>query len=1045
MERRLEVTVPDYRRVYVRAWPEPPPKENNGGWRPGWEKGSGRRDRVLVVDTETTTSIPQRLLFGFAALCEVSRDDHGTVTTKLLNGWRFHADDLIDFDPEGYQQLLRYSTESAGAECGDGCCWYDQAESFPLLSQTEFLNEVFWGLAYKSRIPVVGFNLPFDLSMMARFARTTPRGDAFSFDFWGRPGERPDKWQRPPYRPGLVIQRMGGGHEIHFTGFSLVDEVDKIPEGSVDGQAHSQYRYRGHFWDLSQLSFSLTHERLSLHNTGREFSAIVLKIQAEEHGVITPEYIAYNRHDVAATASLFERVMTEFERHPVELEPEHAYSQASIGKAYLDALGVIPPRTKWPDFPKELLGKWSAAYVAGRSEMRVRHIPLPVSYSDGVAMFPTVCTLVGMWRYEIADQIEVVDWTSELQGLVDRAASEGPGFLLDPELWKKLVAIGEIVPDGDILPVRADYDDTPDNNKRVGVSEFFHDGVLPFTAADLLASAILKRKPSKIIRAWRLIPKGIQPGLKPVRYRGLVEIDPVSTDFYKFLVEDRYRWKAKEHADPDAKWLAAGEKILNNALSYGVKMEFNPQAKPGLSRITAYDGQTFTVKLGHPEVPGRLCFPPFGATITGGARLFMAIRERLTTDAGGAYYLCDTDSMAIISTKDGRPIPCPRADDHPAATHTPDGQPAVRTIPWDNDDEIRSQFEPLNPYDRELIPEIWKLEAENYTDTGERRELQAYGISAKRYTFFALDHQDQPVISDSKGNPALIKPSEHGLGALLNPLDPENGTRLAPAVWQYILSQHYQIPVERPEWLARTAMRKEAVSTPHVWSAFDEYNRGKPYTEWIKPFSFMMSPNTGRWRYSQPVKFVAPYDRNPDNWDQHQYIEIHTQHTTPGHLLGPLAQLETSIDQWRQNPEIVGKAPDGKPCQRDTTGLLDRRTITSAQGLVTLIGKEAGSVETEDQLAEDHASTHLATYTHPLSQWRIVCLVVRRLGIPKVAARSQAITARGLRNALKPGVTPRSATQRQVASAAAQMIREMIGLDWKEDAKVLVAYLITTE
>lgn len=108
-----------------------------------------------------------------------------------------------------------------------------------------------------------------------------------------------------------------------------------------------------------------------------------------------------------------------------------------------------------------------------------------------------------------------------------------------------------------------------------------------FLSADLLASAILKRKPSKIIRAWRLIPKGIQPGLKPVRYRGLVEIDPVSTDFYKFLVEDRYRWKAKEHADPDAKWLAAGEKILNNALSYGVKMEFNPQAKPGLSRITA--------------------------------------------------------------------------------------------------------------------------------------------------------------------------------------------------------------------------------------------------------------------------------------------------------------------------------------------------------------------------------------------------------------------------------------------------------------------------
>ena len=37
----------------------------------------------------------------------------------------------------------------------------------------------------------------------------------------------------------------------------------------------------------------------------------------------------------------------------------------------------------------------------------------------------------------------------------------------------------------------------------------------------------------------------------------------------------------------------------------------------------------------------------------------LALLERCVTDLGGSYAMCDTDSMAIVATKDGGLIPCP--------------------------------------------------------------------------------------------------------------------------------------------------------------------------------------------------------------------------------------------------------------------------------------------------------------------------------------------------------------------------------------------------
>ncbi len=70
-------------------------------------------------------------------------------------------------------------------------------------------------------------------------------------------------------------------------------------------------------------------------------------------------------------------------------------------------------------------------------------------------MYPTVCRLLGVWDLLIAKRIDVdEDASVEVQTLLDGLTTEDcfrPGF------WRNLVGIAQIVPDGDVLPVRARY------------------------------------------------------------------------------------------------------------------------------------------------------------------------------------------------------------------------------------------------------------------------------------------------------------------------------------------------------------------------------------------------------------------------------------------------------------------------------------------------------------------------------------------------------------------------------------------------------------
>ena len=239
-----------------------------------------------------------------------------------------------------------------------------------------------------------------------------------------------------------------------------------------------------------------------------------------EHGRITREYIEYCREDVHATQRLCEVTLGEFMRHPVELQASKAFSPATIGKSYLKAMGVRPPRKRQRWDPR-FLGWSMSAYYGGRAECRIRRTPVPVVYCDFLSMYPTVCTLMGVWRHLTAQRISVADHTEKFRELLENMTIKA---CLDPKLWPQLVGISRVIPDGDVLPVRARYGPGP--SYQIGVNPLHSDESFWYTLADLAASKILTGRTPRIERAYALEPSDEISQLTPIKLLSEVPIVP---------------------------------------------------------------------------------------------------------------------------------------------------------------------------------------------------------------------------------------------------------------------------------------------------------------------------------------------------------------------------------------------------------------------------------------------------------------------------------------------------------------------------------------
>ncbi len=473
-------------------------------------------ESMFVFDTETTTDPTQRLLFG----CYRFLYDRDCLEEGLV-----YADQL---STEQMNLLRQYVTDHRADTSERG------RRNLALLSRSEFLKKLYKA-TYKGRALLVGFNLPFDLSRMAFDVKRARRafGGGFSLGVWTYKDDNgcqfPDR-----NRPRITIKHLDSKRALmSFTSRMETDEVDRIPEGSEDGKPQDGYNFRGHFLDLRTVAFALTDRSHSLESACEAFGVESGKIKVSEHGNITEEYIHYNRRDVKATAELAEKLFQEYECYEINLAPTKAFSAATIGKAHLRKMGIPPALERQPNFSRTHIGFAQTAYFGGRTSAHIRNITVPVVYTDFLSMYPTVNSLMDLWRFVIAREIKVVsNCANEIADFLQGITADR---LFSPDTWKRLAGFAKVVPDGDILPNRGKYN-IVSNDWQVALNYLYGndpDNALWFSLPDLVAAVILTGKVPRIIDAFRIEASEPLQGLKPIRFRGLISIDPAKQDFFK--------------------------------------------------------------------------------------------------------------------------------------------------------------------------------------------------------------------------------------------------------------------------------------------------------------------------------------------------------------------------------------------------------------------------------------------------------------------------------------------------------------------------------
>ena len=160
-------------------------------------------------------------------------------------------------------------------------------------------------------------------------------------------------------------------------------------------------------------------------------------------------------------------------------------------------------------------------------------------------------------------------------------------------------------------------------------------------------------------------------------------------------------------------------KITANSICYGTGVEMNvvEHRKPVGATVYLPDGSSYRAKLKRTEDTGSRFHPLIATLVTAGGRLMLAAAMHLIERAGGVYATCDTDSVFPVATKEGGVVPCPGGPHR-----TAEGEEAIKALSWQQVREIADRFEPLNPYDRELVPgSILEMEDENFDPaTGEQ-------------------------------------------------------------------------------------------------------------------------------------------------------------------------------------------------------------------------------------------------------------------------------------------------------------------------------------
>jgi hypothetical protein len=353
----------------------------------------------LVFDSETSTDVTQWLRIGFY---------------QLRHGGNLHEEGIF-YEPSALtSEEVTLVVEYARSRC------------LKLLTVEAFRSEIFLEYAYRRSGLVVGLNLPFDLSRIAADygpARRSMRG-GFSFRLTADVRD-----------PRVRVKHLNS-HEA-LIDFARPDGQHTPREMRRRGIKVSHNR--GRFVDLKTVAAALLSGRFSLESLPENLSTPTRKQKTDQHGAeLTPEYLDYARTDVQVTWECFAELSRRYSELGLETPIDRLLSEASIGKACLQQMGIKPLLGCDPSFHRQRFGPIMCAYYGGRAEVRIRRTVCEVLYCDFKSMYPTVNILMGLWAIVIAQGLTVEETTGETRALLESITLED---LHQPATWRKLCTL----------------------------------------------------------------------------------------------------------------------------------------------------------------------------------------------------------------------------------------------------------------------------------------------------------------------------------------------------------------------------------------------------------------------------------------------------------------------------------------------------------------------------------------------------------------------------------------------------------------------------
>lgn len=867
-------------------------------------------DFVFVFDCETTADVKNELRFGFASVFGIEKSDQVNLWESnqlsresldkphrhfcFYNPKRLLPEELI---------LLKSWVERFNSE---------KDEDHPdmvLLPVQSFVKQQFYFWVHEKRALGVGQNLPFDLSRLA--TDWGPGGKDYANGFklvlcdciehWKtrRPNVQTDlKSFDCKFHPYLRVRKLGS-KKAKFA-FRIVSQ-------KVENAAKP---YAGEFLDTATLGRALLGPgELSLKGLCRRAGVpeSECKFDSENrHGqLLCEQYIDYAFQDVRATFALYQRLRDLYRQHDLSTSMSRIYSEASLGKAYFKEMGVPRFKEQHPDTDPRFYGIASQAYYGGRAEVMMRLHSAECMMVDFTSQYPSVNALMDNQSLLLAEKIERRDNTEWVKAFLNYLT---PETLLDPMIWPKLRSMVKLIPQGDILPIRARFAGLA-NPPNIAVTPVFGTEPIWYTLADVCAAVLMNpRKIPFIEQAYELITHGgVKTEPKCIFGDKRYSIDLQKDDLFKTIIEMRQEIKAEIKSlkkqsieiNPDThkieklESMEQGLKFLANSTSYGVLAEFIEDDPFEVPRsIELHIGEAFPrpSKTKQFETPGKHYSGEIASFITGGGRLLFALIERMGTDSGISHALGDTDSMVFIK---------------PDEMSSDDFKQHVTNI--------IDVVNPLSPY-KTGIP-LLKSEDVNYVDE-EFEPLYVLAVSSKRYALYNKRWKD-----DEKqwidGN-RLRKCTNHGLGSYVNP--PEYQSKLPvpyakddePIVTARWIDDLWTLAIRRVEsghihhdsemileeeiydLLGNMpAISKETVST---WEVFEQI---KDIPD-IRPFSFFVTlPGIEQWMVDERIRLSGKSIHvNPELLEVGYYAPFSTN------IDGIMANL-TRKDNHKRTPQAL--------------------------------------------------------------------------------------------------------------------------------------------